>query len=334
MSAWYLFNCYISCKCNSLRDAIIVEILYLTIFILFLIQIGDFFYAYSINYHVANNVGVKAGYILQFASPITALITIQAYGLLSFYLPIIYCIYGILFIIAIRISIRNRKSEDCGSVSESKILYSLPLSIILIILLITYITPYYSYESVFGIYLFLFICYLCVCFIAQRNFKLRGYHILMFVICVLFSISLRLVYIKTACFTFAYQYRNMQDTKEIRMELNTFNYDEENMEPLLEYVDSSEETLKNIKEATLKIQDYLVQEYVEGRGVNRYFIRGNDEGYVSVMYANGDVKDNEIQEFKYYLNEENIARMNAILEEHHIEWNEKYQEYQELDSAV
>lgn len=302
-SAWYLFNVFIVSKCNTTRDSFIIEVLYLLIFILILTQISAFFYANSINEEVASVVLAKWNYVLEYLSPIDGLIA-QNFSDNGWILSIAYLIYCILFLLLINKSIKNKQAEKSGDISESKLLYPLTLNLIIIIILISSVN-FTATEAVDLKHLvFLFICYITGNFIAQRQFKIRVKHILLFIVCIAISYTFRYVYIQSACFNEAYSYREIKNVDKIYITYTLY----ENYENLTYDLTGMEENLDVVKEATLELQDGFVNNYKEN---NAPMSNLSKDGYIKIQYIHRG-KETTLKEYTYDIVASDVQKIKKL----------------------
>lgn len=302
-SAWYLFNVFIVSKCNSIRDSFIIEVLYLLIFILILTQFSTFFYANSINEEVASVVFGKWNYVIEFLSPINGLIA-QNFSDNKWILSIAYLIYCVLFLLLINKSIKNKQAEKSGDISESKLLYPLTLNLIIIIILISSVN-FMVTEAVDLKYLvFLFICYITGNFIAQRQFKIRVKHILLFIVCIAISYTFRYVYIQSACFNEAYSYREIKNVDKIYITYTLYGYYENPTYDLI----GMDENLDVVKEVTLKLQDGFVKNYKEN---NATMTDLSKDGYIKIQYIHRG-KVTTLQEYTYDIVASDVQKIKRL----------------------
>lgn len=310
-SAWYLFNVFIVSKCNSIRDALIIEVLYTLIFILILTQSSVFFFWNSINVEAASAIIGKLNYVLEFIFPINGLIA-QNFLNNGWMLSIAYLIYCVLFLALIKKSIKNKQAEKIGDISESKLLYPLTLNIIIVIILISSENNNFDMTSIainLKYLVFLFICYIIGNFIAQRQFKIRAKHILLFIVCITISYAFRYAYIQSACFNEAYSYREIKDVDKIYITYTLFGYYEDLTYDLI----GIDENLDVVMDTSLKIQDDFVKEYKESNHVS--MIDSSKDGYIRIQYIHRGNKTTS-QEYTYYITNRDVQKITRLFNEY------------------
>lgn len=303
-SAWYFFNVFIVNKCNSIRDSFIVEVLYIVIFLLIIALITNFFSFNSITIETAGAIIQKWNNIIEFVVPISALIA-KNYLDNGWILSLAYLIYSIILLVLIKKSSQNKQAEKSGDLSESKLLYPLALNLIIIIILISSVSGRFNLGTKFQYYIFLFICYIVGNFVAQRRFKVKVKHILLFIVCITISYIFRYAYIQTACFNEAYSYREIKNVDKIYITYTLHgNYENQTYDLI-----GMEENLDIVMDVSVKIQDEFVKEYKESNGVPAQ--KFHDDGIIRFQYIHKD-KKTIVQEYTYDISARDVQKIKRL----------------------
>lgn len=319
VTGWYSFNMFITSKCNSIKDAIIVEVLYIVIFVLLLLQLNNFSYNHSISYEVANKMNDQASDFFSFIIPVSALV-ITNYSIKLIAVGIVYTIYTLIFTWLTIRTVKNKKVENCGDVSDSKVLYPLALMLILFILLISNSIYNQGIVEMLSFYTFLFICYIIVNFIAQRNFKIRLRHLLLFVVSICLSYLFTYAYTQTGCFYLAYEYKDIENVKRVYITYHELNEKEEIFTKLDKYyVIGEEESLLNMMEVADKLQSDLVSDFKKGRHESLLKLANGSYG-ISFTYFK---EDKTTQVFNYELSRERLEALKRMCAKNEVEFTKK-----------
>lgn len=309
-STWYLFNTFIISKCNSIRDAIIVEGLYLLVMLLLYIQPSSFFNINSISQEVANIMLNKSQILFEFISPINALIALN-YQNVGWIVAIVNIMYCVILQWLIKISIKRKQAEKSEGISDSRILYPLALFLIIFIMLTSTASNYDNSIAIINC-LFLFLCYLIGNFIAQRKFKVKMRHVILFIGSIAISFVFKSIYIQTGCFEEAYSYQHIKNADKIYVAYSLYEDDENNIYNLSGYEDS----LDNVLKASLKVQDKLVNEYKKGENKSSRFI---SDGYLNIQYNQS--KNEEVQEYSYVISYSDAQEIKRVFNEYDLQFH-------------
>lgn len=315
-SAWYLFNTFIISKCNSIRDAIIVEGLYLLVLFLLYIQPSNFFTINSISQEVANIMVNKSQILFEFISPINAIIALN-YQNAGWMVAIVNIMYCVILLWLIKMSIKRKQAEKSEGISDSRILYPLALFLIIFIMLTSTASNYNDNGIALINCLFLFLCYIIGNFIAQRKFKVKVRHVILFIGSIAFSFVLKSIYIQTGCFEGAYSYQHIKNADKIYVAYSLYETGEDNQYDLSEYnLSGYDDSLDNILNASLKVQDKLVDEYKKRENESSRFI---SNGYLNVQYFQS--KNEEVQVYSYAISYSDAQEIKRVFNEYDLQFH-------------
>lgn len=260
-SALYLWNTYLVFKCNSQKDALIVLAMYFFIFFIVWIRLYAFVSANTFAF-IPGFMEAKLNHLSLFtmlfspiaiftSSNITQFLATDAWIIIA-----AYFIYNIIFALLVYRAAKAKQAEDVGAITNAKITYPFALSAIVVILLLTSLNGYSTTMTIASLYIFLFIAYIGVNLIAQRDFKIKVRHILMFVLSIVISFAIRFVYIESDAFNLALQYKNITPTQYQMIHF----YDYDTTLGGLQ-IEVTKENREVVYKAIGEVQDYLYDEF-------------------------------------------------------------------------
>ncbi len=313
MSAYYLFNTLLVLKCNSTKDAVIILAMYAVIFWFVLTRI-DLFIMQNTFGGTANLLSDSFfNLIPSLISPFAMLIyqNLSSFNETKTIIALIaYVVYAIVFVYFIIRIAKNRKGEDAGAITTSKITYPFALSAIIVILLSTSLTTYADMTRLMSLYVFLFVGYIGVNFIAQRNFQFKARHIIVFVISILVSFGLRFVYVTSDGFGNSVAFRNIEPEKIesiYYLDYNRVNDDKSEIQ-----VDA-----KNCNEAykaSMEIQEMLFVSF-KRNALSFYSKPRVENGVITIMLID---ENNDNSQYYYTFTDTESAEIKEILEKYRL----------------
>lgn len=313
-SMLYLFNIFILSKCNSIRDALIIEGLYFIVFVLLALTVPRFFAENSISWQVYGIIYQNISDIMNYLSPLRALFSLGNMNHLLLII-IVYLVYSGVLIIAIMKSIQYRKAENSGGISDSILTYSLAVNLITVLLLLSSAAGDFINVNIF-LYLAIFVCYCGINFIAQRNFKIKIRHIVLFILCIAISYMARYAYIHSGCFNEIYAYKPYLESnvsEKVGIEYNVFSNSGENIRFDLS---SKLNSMADIKVVAKQIHEMLIKDYLnQDNQLNLDNYTGNR---VTITYINSKSKDKKIK-FDYEISDTQLKKIKELISENNLD---------------
>lgn len=114
----------------------------------------------------------------------------------------------------------------------------------------------------------------------------------------------RYVYIQSACFNEAYSYREIKNVDKIYITYTLY----ENYENLTYDLTGMEENLDVVKEATLELQDYFVNNYKEN---NAPMSNLSKDGYIKIQYIHRG-KETTLKEYTYDIVASDVQKIKKL----------------------
>lgn len=320
----YLLNQLIAMKSNNLVDVIILIVTLSLIFYLLPSVMMSFFDNNSngFNYY-SLSYGAKTAMIsislvmliLSLFSPFEAIdllgIYMQSEGANIIMLILILCVFYIIYIVFLMflnlIGYRNKKSEDYGGKTTSRIGYPVVIFLTTFILITVANTQNNFILACIG-YVIIFCIFMSAYFIYQRKIYISLKNVVFFFMIIIFSLSLRSVYVYTYGFNTWMSYHNIENASKYTIDknesyLNTilYRYD------LRTYYDKDNQ--EKINKELAKFQDELLDEY---RQNNLWWYANDKEINVYIAYEDDN---NNITNYKYKLDKKTFYKLEALLNE-------------------
>lgn len=311
ISTLYLLNSLISVKSNNLMDAIIlVATLNLTLYFLSSIvesfidsnsfggSISSIHYDKEITglgYYSYSLVTVALSFCFPYES-VRSLLSCTMNNFIFVHI-VLYCIYSVILLFLNLIIYKNKRSEEYGGQTVSKLGYPLIISIMTCGLML--FTGIHLYSSVI-----IFCIYMGSYFLAERKISFSFRKILVFAGIVLFILSLRTLYVGTKGFGSYESYQKLDTINRIHVYFSGNGREvlELNMEDLSEF--KQDEQVK-IKKELEKTQNKLIEDYCNK---NLWWKTNstNDVIFMNISYYQDE------ERYNYYYKVDLMTRDNII----------------------